>query len=147
MRERVLYNSTRVLLEEEERIRHLVHMWGRHRLSVPYIVGAFGLFLVLAFVIGIEQWGGRLGLAFAGGAIAAMATTEYRILALTTESLVLLRSSRIRQKATSLLRRLPDDAEVAPVGSNLVITDWSVAGEVYSVMKRQQSAMVAISER
>ena len=122
-------------------------MWTRHRLIVPYAAFAFAVLLIVGIATGIEQWSGRFGLAVAGAALAAMATTEYRVLALTASGLVLLRSSRIRQRATALIERLPASVEVRPIGSNLVITDWSVDSNVYSVMKRHQSAMVAISER
>lgn len=147
MRDRVLYNSVRALLRDDERISHVAHMWTRHRLVLPYAALAFAALLVLGIVVGIEQWNSRIGLAVAGAAIAAMATTEYRVLALTTDGLVLLRGSRVRQRATELIKRLPDSTDVEPVGSNLVITDWSVETTVYSVMKRHQSAMVAISQR
>ena len=103
--------------------------------------------LIVALLVGVEQWGGRIGLALAAAATAAMATTEYRVLALTSDGLVLLRSSRVRQKAGAIIGRLPASTRVEPVGSNLVITDWSVGDTVYSVMKRHQAAMVAISQR
>ncbi len=122
-------------------------MWTRHHLWLPYAAGAFLAMLAVAVVVGVEQWGGRIGLAIAGGAIAAMASTEYRILALTSEGLVLLRSSRVRQKATELIERLPSSIEIAPVGGNLVMTDWRVGSVVYSVMKRHQAAIVAMSQQ
>ena len=147
MRDRVLYNSVRALLPADERIVELAHMWSRHRLIVPYVAGAFIALFALAFVIGVTQWGGRVGLGFAGGAVAAMAATEYRVLVLTSEGLVLLRSSKVRQKATELIERLGRSTKVEAVGSNLVITDWSVGGRVYSVMKRHQNSMVSISQR
>lgn len=147
MRDRVLYNSVRALVPVEERIVEMAHMWSRHRLMVPYVIAAFVAMFALAFLIGINQWGGRIGLGFAGGAVAAMAATEYRVLVLTSEGLILLRSSKIRQKATGLIERLGRSTKIEAVGSNLVITDWSVGGRVYSVMKRHQNSMVSISER
>ena len=101
----------------------------------------------LVHVVGVEQWSGRVGLGLAGAATAAMATTDYRVLTLTTGGLFLLRSSRVRQKAVEVIDRFPAATPVEPVGSNLVITDWSVGDGVYSVMKRHQAAMVAISQR
>ncbi len=147
MRQGILHSSVRALLPEDERIFQIAHMWTRHRLMLAYTAVAFAGFVALGFAVGVDQWSGRLGLGFAGAAVAAMATTEYRVLVLTADGLVLMGSSRIRQRATTLIRRLPRSAEVQAVGSNLVITDWSVDGQVYSVMKRHQSAMVAISER
>ena len=147
MRDRVLHNSVRALLPDADRIVHLVHMWSRHRLMLPYAIAAFAGMFVVAFVVGVEQWSGRIGLGLAGAATAAMATTEYRVLALTTNGLVLLRSSRVRQKAVAVIETLPSATVIAPETSNLVITDWSVGDAVYSVMKRHQASMVAISQR
>lgn len=147
MRDRVLHNSVRAALPADERVMHVAHMWSRHPFMLPYAAVAFIAMMALAIAVGVEQWGGRVGLGLAAGAVAAMAATEYRVLALTTEGLVLFRSGKIRQKATDVLERLPKSADVQPVGSNLVITDWSVGDRVYSVMKRHQNAMVAISQR
>ena len=147
MRDRVLHNSVRAALPPNERIMHVAHMWSRHRFMLPYAAVAFAAMVAFAIAVGVEQWGGRVGLGLAAAAVAAMAATEYRVLVLTTEGLVLFRSGKTRQKATELLERLPKSANVRPVGSNLVITDWSVGEKVYSVMKRHQNAMVAISQR
>ncbi len=147
MRNRILYNSVNGLLADEEHIRAVVHMWQRHRLLLPYALAAFVAVLAVAIAAGINSWSSRLGLGLAAAAIASMALTEYRILAHTTSGLVLLRSSRVRQRATELVKRLPDSTHIAPVSSNLVITDWTVGSETFSVMKRYQSAMVAISQR
>lgn len=147
MRDRVLHNSVRALLPDTDRIVHLVHMWSRHRLMLPYAAIAFAGMVLLAFAVGVDQWSGRIGLGLAGAATAAMATTEYRVLAQTTAGLVLLRSSRVRQKAVAVIETLPPSTAIAPVTSNLVITDWSVGDAIYSVMKRHQAAMVAISQR
>lgn len=147
MRERVLENSVRALLSPDEKVRHIVHMWTRHRLVLPYIALAFAAMLALSFAIDVNQWGGRIGLGLAGGAVAAMATTEYRVLVLTSEDLVLMESSKVRQRATRILERLGPKTTVEPVGSNLVITDWSVGSRVFSVMKRHQNAITAISQR
>ena len=147
MRDRVLHNSVRALLADTDRVLHLVHMWSRHRWLLPFAALAFGGMLVVALLAGVDQWSGRIGLALAGAAVAAMATTEYRVLAWTSDGLVLLRSSRVRQKALGVIGPLPASTRVEPVGSNLVITDWTVGDTVYSVMKRHQAAMVAISQR
>lgn len=147
MRERVFYNSIQNFLDSDERIVHKVHMWTRHRLALPYMLVAGLAMFVLAILIGVEQWSGRVGLGFAALAVAAAACTEYRVLVSTTRGLVLLKSSRVRQKATGFIERLPADTLIEPVGSNLVITEWRVGTGIYSVMKRFQSPMVAISNQ
>ena len=125
----------------------IAHMWTRHPLGIAYAVGAALAMFALATVLGVGQSSGRVGLGLAAGAIAAMASTEYRVLALTTSGLILFRSSKTRQKATSVIDRLAASTKIEPVSGNLVITDWSVGDQVYSVMKRHQMAMVAISQR
>ena len=145
MRERVFYRSVQSFLDDGDRIAHMVHMWSRHRLALPFILGATLIMGVVAIVVGVEQWSGRIGLALAAGAVGAFATTEYRILVATTQGLVMLRSSRIRQKAVGFIERLPASTTIEPTGSNLVITEWRVGTASYSVMKRFQKPMVAIS--
>lgn len=147
MRSGILYSSVRNQLPEGELIVQIAHMWTSNRWALPYGLAAFVGCFVVAFVVGVDQWSGRIVIGLAGAAVAAMATTEYRVLVLTREGLVLMGSSRIRQRATNLIRRLPASVSVEPVGSNLVITEWSVDGQVYSVMKRHQAAMLAISQR
>lgn len=145
LRERVFYTSVQKHLDEDERIIHMVHMWSRHRLGIPYMAVAGLAMTLAAYVVGIEQWASRLGLGFAAAAIAAAASTQYRVLVSSTKGLVILRSSRVRQKAVGFVGRLPEDTKITPVGSNLVITEWDVGGSIYSVMKRFQKPMVAIS--
>jgi hypothetical protein len=147
MRERVLYDSVRALLGDGETIEQLVHMWSRNRLLLPYALVAGGAVFVVAILVDVDQWSGRVGLALAGAAVAAMATTDYRVLVRTPSNLVLMRSSKVRQKALEVIDRLPADIAVEPVGSNLVITDWNLNGVTYSVMKRYQHAMTAIASR
>jgi len=114
---------------------------------VPYVLAAFVGLVIVAFVAGVDQWSGRVALGLAGAAVAAAATTDYRILASTSSGLVMLQSSRIRQVARKLVSRPGTDIEIEPVGQNLVMTDWLVDGDRYTVMKRFQLAMTAIAER
>lgn len=147
MRENVLYRSIRSLLPDDEMIVAHVHMWRRHRLMVPYVIVAFFGVLAVTLTVGFEEWSSRIGLALGAAALAGMSTTEYRVLVLTTSDLVLMGSSRIRQVATEVVDRLPSTITIKPVGTNLIITDWAVGDQTYSVMRRYQAAMVAISER
>lgn len=146
-RQRVLYDSVRRHLDDGERIEHLVYLSKRHRLMIPFVLAAFLGLMAVAFVAGVEQWSGRIGLGLAGAAVAAAATTEYRVLASTSKGLVMFQSSRIRQMARKLLGRLDPDVEIEAVGQNLVMTDWLIDGDRYTVMKRFQQAMTAIAER
>lgn len=144
-RQRALYDSVRSHLPDGERIDHVVYMSKRHRLMLPYVAAAFAGLLILSMVVGVEQWSGRIALGLAGAAVAAAATTDYRILAATSSGLVMLQSSRIRQFARKMVRRFDGDIEIEAVGQNVVMTDWLVDGDRYTVMKRFQQPMTAIA--
>ena len=147
MRERVLYNSVQGFLDEGERIKHIVHMWSRDRLAIPYMLGVGLVAAGFSMVIGVDEWGSRIGIGIAAALVAASVSTDYRILVLTTSGLVLLRSNKFRQRATALLDRPSEGTVIKPVSSNLVITDWQVGDDGrFSVMKKFQAEMVAISQ-
>lgn len=101
--------------------------------------------LLVVSLAGATEWSSRISIGLAGAAVAAMATTEYRVLARTTRGLVLLRSSRLRRRANGVIRRLEKDTKIEVVGSNLVITEYRVDGVIYSVMRRSQQEMTAIA--
>lgn len=147
MRERVLYNSVQGFLDEDERIKHKVHMWTRHRLAIPLMLGVGLAAVAVSVVLGVDEWGSRIGIGIAAAMVAAAVTTDYRILVVTSRGLVMLRSSKFRQKAIALLDRPADGTVIEPISSNLVITDWQVGADGrFSVMKRFQAEMVAISQ-
>jgi hypothetical protein len=134
-------------LDEGERIIHKVHMWSRHRLVIPYMLGAGSAGVALSVVLGVDDWGSRTAIGLVVAMVAAAFSTEYRILVATTSGLVMLRSSKFRQKATALVGRLGEDTVIKPVSANLVISDWQVGKHGrFSVMKRFQAEMVAISQ-
>lgn len=110
------------------------------------LVGAVAL-LIVAIAVGFETWPQRIAIGFAGGTIGIAATTDYRILARTSKGLVLLRSSRIRRRATALIKRLDSSTVVQPVGSNLLITEYLVGSRRYFVSRRYQQDMNAIIDR
>lgn len=141
MRNSILRRSVARLLDSDETLGDVVVLTSRHRWFLPYaVVSAMALYVV-ASVAGIEGTANRVGIAAAGAAIAGLATTHYRILARTDRSLVLLRSSRIRQYATAVLRRLPADSPLTMVGSTVITSDWRVDGAVYTLTKRWEAAM------
>jgi hypothetical protein len=142
-----LHRSVQRHLEQGEQAQHVAHMFTRHYLAFPFIAAAGGALFVVAMFSGADQWATRISLGLAGAAVAAMATTEYRVLAQTTRGLVLLRSSRFRRRASGVLRRLANGTQIEVLGSNLVITEYRVDGVVYSVMRRSQQEMTAIADR
>lgn len=145
MRQQVLYKSVTRLLPEDEAIEHVVYMMGRHKWFLPFTAGACVVLFVVAVLSGIQQPGGRIAIALAGGAVAAMATTEYRVLVRTDHDLVLFAGGRLRQRATRLIGRLQPDTPIELVGNNLVVTEWLVGDRQFTVMRRFQQAMVALA--
>ncbi len=116
-------------------------MWSRHRLMVPYAVGAFIALVLVAIAVGVNPWPSRVAIGAAGAAVAAAATTTYRVLALTDSGLVLLGGSRVRHYATGLIRRLPPGVEIHRRGGNMLTSDWSVDGSLFTVLKRDDQAL------
>lgn len=145
LRRTILHRSIERHLDPDEQLRHAVVMTSRHRWFVPYALGSGAVIFLVASATGVETLLSRLVLAACGVAVAAIATTEHTVLAETDRGLVLLRSSRIRQYATSLVRRLPSDTPVTMVGSTVITSDWRVDGVVYTLTKRWEATMRRIS--
>ena len=151
LRRRILMDSVQRLLDDGERVHQVAMLWTRHRLFLPYaFVGGIGMF-VLALVIGVAGVGAQIGIAVAGAAVATMSTTTYWVLASTDAGpdgdLVLLRSSRIRQFAKKLDRRLGSDASIEMIGSTLITSDWRIEGIDYTLTKRWEATVRDLSHR
>jgi len=145
MRQQVLYKSVRKLMPKGQPIDHLVLMMGRHRLMLPFVIGAAIALFVVALLSGIQQTSGRIAVALGGAAVAAMATTEYRVLVRTGDEIILFAASRLRQKATRMIGHLNPDTPIKMIGNNLVLTEWLVGDRHFTVMRRFQQAMVALA--
>ncbi len=145
MRRSVMIKSVQRLLRNDEELLDAAFMWNRHRLMIPYAALAFGAMLLVALIAGFDTWASRLGLAAAGAGVAAMATTNYRILAHTDRGFVLLRASRVRQYATEILERWPHSIELTPMSSFMVVTDWTVHDRRYSVPKSSEQSVVRMA--
>lgn len=117
----------------------------RHRWFLPYALFAGLALFVVASTTGVEPLVSRIMIGGCGAAIAAIATTEQWVLAETTNGLVLCRSSRIRQYAKELVRRLPGDTALNMVGSTVINSDWNVDGTTYSMTKRWEATMRRLS--
>lgn len=145
MRRTVLHRSVTRLLAPGERLVEAAFMWCRRdRGYLVALVAGIGLVAVAA-VAGFEQWTVRLVIGLAGASIALTAMTDYRVLALTDQGLVLCHAARLRQVARRIARRLPEGTEVAIVRDTLITTDWRVDGNEYTVPKGSQRAMERIA--
>lgn len=147
MRRSILLRSVERLLEPGEKLEDAAFMWARHRLGYAYAAGSFVALVIVAIAAGFEPWPSRVVIGIAGGALALTATTNYRVLASTTNNLVILEAGRLRQVARSVKRRLPREAAITIVRDTLITTDWLVDGVEYTVPKGYQRAMERIAAR
>jgi len=145
MRRRVLFKSIRKLLRDDEDLMDAAFMWSRHRLMIPYALVVFAVLLGVAVLAGYQSWVSRLGVGAAGAGIAAMATTNYRVLAQTSRGFVLFRASRVRQYAVEPLERWQSPPEMKPTTSYSVATDWMLDNRRYTVPKSSERAMARMA--
>lgn len=144
MRRQILIKSVQRFVPDA-RPDDVVYMWKRHPWMFGYSMLAGVAMLILVTVLGFEAWTSRLGIAGCAAVVAGVAATEYRILVATPSRRVLLQASRIRQVATGFVCDVPASTPIEPVGSNLVLTDWKVGDERYTVPKRSEASMTRIS--
>ena len=120
-------------------------MWVRHSFSYLYGAAAFVALVVVAIIAGFETWPLRLGIGAAGAGIALTATTDYRILALTSKGLVLLRAGRVRQVARRIIERPARTITMEPVGGTMISADWRIGEVVYTITKSGQHPIERIN--
>ena len=144
MRRAVLWTSVRRLLDLDEELHEVAYMWHRHRLAFPFALGAG---VLLGWIARLSSFGvtSSIAVGLAAFAVAATASTDYRVLAFTDRGLVLLNGGRIRQVAKPPLERLPETAVLERISTNLVISEWQLGDHRYSVLRRFESAMSAMS--
>lgn len=141
MRRALLLQSVARRLGADVEVVEAAYVWSRHRRMIPFAVVAFVGIASVAGWAGAEDWPTRIVLGAAGVAVAITATTDYKVLAETSDSLVLLQASRIRQVATALIRELPANAVVRQVGGTIIAADWEIDGAVYTVPRSSEQAI------
>ena len=144
MRQRNLLRSVQRLLDDEERVKAASYGYARHRWTLAYALLAGGAMFFLVDLLGGYSVQSRVLLGAIAAAIAVAATTEYRIFASTTSGLLILKGSRFRLTATSVLKRVGEEIEFVPVGGNLVTVEWRIDGVIYSVPKRADSELAKV---
>lgn len=130
----------------DERVHDVTMMFTRHRWFVPYALFSGIALFVVSTASGVGGPLNRLVLTLCGAAIAALATTNYWVLAQTEQGLVLLRSSRIRQYARKVEARLGGTDELEMVGSTVITSDWRIGETMYTLTKRWEPAMRRIAQ-
>jgi len=147
MRRANLFRSVVRFLDDGTHLVDAAYVWKRHRLVYPFGISSFVGMLIVAEWAGWDDWATRVAIGLAAVAIAVAASTEYKVVAQTSDGLFLFQASRIRQAATGLLERLPSDATIKPVGGTVLAADWEVAGSVYTVPRSSERAISRISGR
>lgn len=113
---------------------------------LPFGIAAFVGMVFVAGLAGWEDLATRVVIGLAAVAVAVTASTEYRVVAQTSDGVFLFEASRIRQAATGMIERLSPDAVIEPVGGTVLAADWAVAGSVYTVPRSSEQAMTRIAE-
>ena len=139
--------SVEKALGREGVVREAAYLWTRHHWSAWFATISFIGIVVAAPLGGIEDWATRIVLGLAAVAVATLATTDYRVVADTTEGLMLLKASRIRQVATQIERRLGTTTTVEPEGGTIIYSDWRVGNMVFTAPRSSQPAMERIAAR
>ena len=145
MRRRVLVNSVRRLLPADVVVVDVVFMWRRSGAMYVWAAGFATLAMVAATLADYGSVATRIALAVAAALTAAIVTTDSRVLAQTDSGPFAFVAGRVRQVATQLIGPLPHDAALEVVGSNLVLTDWMVGPERFSVPRSHQAAMTRLA--
>ncbi len=131
---------------QSEELRQAAYVWARHRHMLPFAAAAFCALIVVGFLAGFETWAARIALGVAGAAVAVNATTEYRVIGLTDQRIVVARASRIRQKALNLVKVLPRDVRWERAsGGTIVSSNWHVGEATYTAPKVSEIPMEDIS--
>jgi len=134
--------SVRRLVESPEQVTSAAFMWRVHsRLVVFGLVVGTAAGVGAYYVAGFETPQAAAGIGLLAFAVAALATTEHRVLAETGETIVFCRGARTRQVAVELLATSVDAASIEVVSANAVTSEWRVEGQRFTVSRRHQQTM------
>ncbi|MEM7342138.1 MAG: hypothetical protein AAF467_26085 [Actinomycetota bacterium] len=144
MRERVLLASVRRHLGADASTA--VYLGRTGRLTVPFALVAVLACAALATAVGFDRVSSVVGIGLVGGAVAWLAGTEYRVLAVLADGeLRLLRGSRFRQVAVAALDERVDRHSIRQVSSTAVSAQWRVGNHHYTVNRRHQPRLAALA--
>lgn len=146
MRRAVLFRSVNRVLGTSEQVIEAAYLWSRHRLMVWYGVAAFVLLFAVAEFAGFDDLATKVALGAAGVAVAVTATTDYRIVAMTTLDTYLFKASRIRRVALSLVDNLDSTVSMSPIGGTVFAVDWQIGDGRYTVTKSSERAIQRIAD-
>ena len=147
VRKAYLLRSIARFLDDGSYLVEAAYMWKRHRLMLPFAIASFAGMVIVAEGAGWDDLPTRIVIGLAGAALAVAASTDYRVVALTSTGVILLQASRIRQAATGILEELPADVSIEPAGGTVLATDWEIGGSIYTVPKSSERAINRIAGR
>ena len=145
MRHALLLRSVARLLGDQDPLIDAAYMWRRHPHMIWYGAAAFVAMVVVAAGVGWDEWSSRVSLGAVAAAVAVYATTDYRILARTSNHLVLLTASKIRQVAKAVIQTYPSGSAIDLTDGNMLATSWQFDGELYTVPKSSERSMRSIA--
>lgn len=127
-----------------QRADEAVVLWRRHRLA-PIFCGAILLVGIGGMrLAGSDGWFEPIVVGGALALLAAAATSQYRVVALTDVGLYLLTAGRFRQVATGVVAELAVPPPVSRLGGTLVSGEWEVCSDRYVVGRRGDLSLQAI---
>lgn len=145
MRRAALIRSVQRLVEPGAVVHDAAYMWARHKWMVPYGALWFLTVVALAPIGGIDDWSTRVAIGFAVAGVAVTATTEYRVLALVDDRMVMFTASKIRQVARRKIEEIGWRSTMAPVGGTVLAADWQIGDQQYTVSRSSEQAMSRIA--
>ncbi|MEM9132773.1 MAG: hypothetical protein AAF962_17955 [Actinomycetota bacterium] len=123
-----------------------VFLWRTGRLTVPFALAATLVCAALAAALGFHWPTGVVAIGLVGGAVAWVAGTEYRVLAVQADGeMRLLRGSRIRQTAVAVLDDRIDRNSIRPLSVSPVVSHWRVGGHEYTLHRRYQRRIATMA--
>lgn len=115
-----------------------------HRRVVALAVGTTLATLAITLAVGFGTWYDRAAVAGLSVVLVASTTGQVRILAQVDGSLELFSGSRVRQVAVSRLGPI-EAADIEKLSSTLITGEWRVDGQRYTVGKRADKAIEAMT--
>jgi len=133
------------LLPDGVELVDVVFMWRRSASTYLWSSVGAGVVVGVLSAAGYGSMATRLMLALAVGLAVSIVATDSRVLAHTNAEPYVFAAGRVRQIAVQLLGPLAPDDVIQVVGTNLVVTEWLVGTERFSVPRNFQASMTRLA--
>lgn len=145
MRRNHLLRSVNRLLGPGQYSTHAAYLSSRHQWMMAFAAAAFLGLVGASAVAGFAEWSSRIGIGLAAAAVAVWATSEYRVVAATSQGTLLCRASRFRQVATGGVDHLAASVDFERTGSTMIFTEWRIGEQTFSVSKGHDRELAEIA--